>query len=69
MSSTNMILGILQKKYHHELGQISVEEILEVLRELNIEIGMLQNKTEVIKENQKFLENLLMNRLKDGVGL
>lgn len=67
MSSTDFVLRLLQKKFHHQLNEISVEEILEVMREMSVEMGLLKGRMDMINDNQKFLESLLMNRLKDGV--
>ncbi len=67
MSSSNIILGILQKKFHHQLDEVSIEEILNAISEMSVELGILQAKADTIKENQKFIQYLLMNRLKDGV--
>ena len=66
-SSTEMILRMLQKKYHHQVNDISVEEILKVMNEMSIELGILLTKAEVIRDNQKFIQDLLLNRLKEGV--
>ena len=69
MSSTDYILQIIQKKFHHQLDEISVEEILDVMREISIELGMIQAKADNIRSNQKFIEQLLLDKIKNGVGI
>ena len=67
MSSQDLILRLVEKKFHHQLDETSIEEILEVLREISMELGILQARADVIRGNQKFISDLLLRRIKEGV--
>ena len=64
----DMILSMLQKQLHHQLDDVSIEEVLGAMNQIASDIGVLQCKMDTLKGNQQFLQDLLLKRLKDGVG-
>lgn len=67
MSSQSLLLQIFQKKLHHQLDTISIEEVLDVMKEMSEEIGMAQAKLNSLRDNQVFLKQILLNKLKNGI--
>lgn len=65
--SVDYFLRIVQKARHRRYDEITQEEVFQALKEFDIELYCLNAKADLIKGNQKILEDILSKIVEKNV--